>query len=173
MIELFRDTTFGHLVRYITRNRVLQWEEERDPELWKRYLNVEKSANLAKHGQVEPPENDATNNEKLDNAANGEVDDKDRTASDASDASSAGRQVNSVSGVKVDAEKGRDAHMIDWYVAVPLLEACLVDAVYRWGPDDSENPQNWSVPKKVFVTAQIVRRCVLGSCFLSDSLSTM
>lgn len=40
--------------------------------------------------------------------------------------------------MKVDQEKGRDVHIVDWY-----------------GPNDPENPQNWSHYKKFFVTFEI------------------
>jgi DHA1 family multidrug resistance protein-like MFS transporter len=45
------------------------------------------------------------------------------------------RNMNSISGVKIDPEKGKDVAVITWY-----------------GDDDPENPQNWSTSKKVFVT---------------------
>ncbi|KAG8164622.1 hypothetical protein KVR01_004897 [Diaporthe batatas] len=44
-----------------------------------------------------------------------------------------------------DQEKGRDPNIVDWY-----------------GPDDPENPQNWSNAKKFFVTFEI--------CFLTFSV---
>ncbi|KAK9239915.1 major facilitator superfamily domain-containing protein [Lipomyces kononenkoae] len=44
-----------------------------------------------------------------------------------------------------DTEAGKDANLVDWY-----------------GPDDPENPQNWSTGRKIFVMAQL--------CLLTTSL---
>ena len=46
--------------------------------------------------------------------------------------------ISTPSGIKVDPEKGCDLYLVDWY-----------------GPNDPENPQNWSHFKKVFVTFEI------------------
>ena len=55
MTELIRDTVFGHFLRKVTGNKVLLYEEEKDPSLWKKYVHIDKSANVAKHGQTSPP----------------------------------------------------------------------------------------------------------------------
>jgi DHA1 family multidrug resistance protein-like MFS transporter len=55
MKELIRDTVFGHGLRLITRGRVLQYEEDRDPSLWKR-IDKEKSGKMAHHGTTEDEE---------------------------------------------------------------------------------------------------------------------
>lgn len=55
MSELIRDTVLGHLLRYVTGRKVLLYEEEKNPELWKKYVSKEKSANLAVHGETTPP----------------------------------------------------------------------------------------------------------------------
>jgi DHA1 family multidrug resistance protein-like MFS transporter len=85
--DLIRDSPFGHIVRLVTRNKVFQYPEERDPELWKKYVNQEKSGYMAHHGTAEAPEEES---EELQNA-------------------------QGASGVKVDPEKGKDKHVIDWY----------------------------------------------------------
>lgn len=38
MSKWVRDTAFGHTVRLFSGNRVFQYPEERDTELWKRYV---------------------------------------------------------------------------------------------------------------------------------------
>lgn len=53
MAELIRDTTLGKLLRLITGGKVMRYAEERDSELWKRYLNTEKSGRMAHHGTTE------------------------------------------------------------------------------------------------------------------------
>jgi MFS transporter, DHA1 family, multidrug resistance protein len=56
MAELFRDTLAGQLLRLATGRRVLKYPEEIDPSVCDRYLNKEKSANMALHGQTSRPE---------------------------------------------------------------------------------------------------------------------
>lgn len=128
MSDLFRDAPVGQMIRWVTKNRVLQYPEEKDPSIWEQYVNVDMSANMARHGQPTPPED--------------EVDDQShpRHSSESSGRTLQGEDVtiNQASGKPVDPEKGKDITMIDW-----------------WGPTDPENPQNWSTAKKYFVTFQI------------------
>jgi len=49
MLELIRDSAFGHCVRLVTRGKYLQYPEERDPEIWKKYVSHEKSGYAAYH----------------------------------------------------------------------------------------------------------------------------
>jgi DHA1 family multidrug resistance protein-like MFS transporter len=46
MKELFRDTVVGHAVRIITKGKVMSYEEERDPSIWKRYVDKKKSGQM-------------------------------------------------------------------------------------------------------------------------------
>lgn len=114
-----RDTAFGEVVRLITRNRVFKYPEEEDPEHWKNYLNEEKSGWLAYHGQTQPPEN--ASEETLQHAqrmrtGSGQANNgglpRDSTQTDATYIDGT---YNEVSGMKVDPEKGKDKHLIDWY----------------------------------------------------------
>jgi len=132
--DLIRDSPFGHIVRLVTRNKVFQYPEERDPEIWKKYVNREKSGHMAHHGAPEPPQDE-------ENETTHEMAQRDRHLS----ASSSQTQVNEASGVRVDPEKGRDKHVIDWY-----------------GAEDPQNPRNWSRAKKFFVTFEF--------CFLTFSV---
>ena len=52
MPEIFQDSVAGQLLRLVTERRILHYSEERDPSLWQRYLNVQKSANVALHGST-------------------------------------------------------------------------------------------------------------------------
>ncbi|KAL6155532.1 GTPase-activating protein [Exserohilum turcicum] len=139
MTDLIRDSAFGHCVRLVTRRKYLQYPEEKDPEAWKKYVNPEKSGYAAFHGSTEPPSN-AGDLEELRQAQDG----RGREASD-SDSSRTLGGVNGDSGVRIDSEKGRDYHVVDWY-----------------GPDDPQNPRNWSRAKRYFVTFEI--------CFLTFSV---
>ena len=111
LADLIRDSAFGHCVRLITGKKYLQYPEEKDPEYWKRYVNQEKSGYAAYHGSTQPPEN-AGGVPELAHARSI----RSRQGSDASDKSKStlGDGVNEPSGIRVDPEKGRDYHVVDW-----------------------------------------------------------
>ncbi|KAF2722584.1 MFS general substrate transporter [Polychaeton citri CBS 116435] len=151
MTDLVRDTTFGHLVRYVTKNKYLQYPEEADPSIWTRFIDEKKSGYLAHHGTTEPPDDGAslqgiggvrTREDQPDAERSAEQRPiSGRTSSDNSSKTRLGSDtegINNASGIKVDPEKGRDAHIVSWY-----------------GDKDPENPQNWSRPKRFFVTFEI------------------
>ena len=52
MSELIRDTVVGHILRFLTKGRVLQYAEEKDPSLWKQYLDRDQSKNMALYGHT-------------------------------------------------------------------------------------------------------------------------
>ncbi|KAK7900191.1 GTPase-activating protein [Exophiala xenobiotica] len=137
MAQLFRDTVAGQLLRLISGNRLLQYPEERDSSIWQKYLNADKSANMAIHGSTEPPSSE----EKQESGSQPRRDSS--SASTTVDNDNA--LINTLSKTKVDPEKGRDVHIVDWY-----------------GPDDPDNPQNWGRWKKIWVTFEI--------CFLTFSV---
>ena len=58
MAEPMRDTVFGHIVRFVSRGRYFRCIGEKDPSLWKWYLDREGTANIAKfgHHQLSPEE---------------------------------------------------------------------------------------------------------------------
>lgn len=111
MTDLIRDTAFGHLVRFITRGKYLQFAEEADPTVWTRYLDEKKSGYLAYHGSVEPPE-DGFDGAGLEGIRTREAQyslfPPPRLArqQSASSTASTRRPVNEISGVPVDDEKG-------------------------------------------------------------------
>ncbi|KAF5676591.1 MFS DHA1 multidrug resistance [Fusarium heterosporum] len=151
MKDLLRDTIFSHTLRLMTGGKVFKYPEEEDSKLWKKYVHTEKSANMARHGQTEPPED----NERQGRGA------QTRHSSSSSTVVPSRRSegVNEPSGVPVDKEKGKDIHVVDWY-----------------GPDDPENPRNWSRMKRFFVTFEI---CLLtfsvyiGSAIYSAGLQSV
>lgn len=160
MAELIRDTAFGHVLRFVSRGKLLQYEEERDPSLYTRFIDENKSGYLAHHGDTNPPE-DGTEPETLGGVRTRENEFAlEKPANRSQDRRSSSEQtrvgdedanINHVSGVKVDPEKGRDRHLVTW-----------------WGENDPENPQNWSVGKKSFVTFEI---CLLTtSVYIGSSI---
>jgi len=46
MIELIRDTTIGHLMRWVSHGKLLPHAEDVDPTLWRMYISTEKSTTL-------------------------------------------------------------------------------------------------------------------------------
>ena len=46
MTELIRDTAFGHLVRFVSRGKLLQYAEERDPSLYTRFIDEKQNGIL-------------------------------------------------------------------------------------------------------------------------------
>jgi DHA1 family multidrug resistance protein-like MFS transporter len=124
MKELVRDTVVGHLLRSVTRGKVLRFEEERDPSLWKRYVDKEKSGRMAHHGDVEEEkkeeqEGNDTSNENMHEqqragVAEGDTTANTRNSSDTRVGSGEARR-NEVSGVPVDPEKGRDVSIVSWF----------------------------------------------------------
>ncbi|KAG5660904.1 hypothetical protein KAF25_002547 [Fusarium avenaceum] len=129
MKELIRDTIFSHTLRLMTGGKVFKYPEEEDSSLWKKYVHTEKSANMAKYGQVQPPEDSEQQARES------------QTRSSSSSTVVPSRRsegVNGASGHPIDKEKGKDVYVVDWY-----------------GPDDPENPRNWSRIKRFFVTFEI------------------
>lgn len=114
MKELFRDTVTGHAIRFLTKGKVLPYEEERDPSLWKRYIDKEKSGRMAHHGhtgEAEDEEKQEDTNEQQ--PTNGDY--HLRHSSDTQVASPDNARRNEVSGVVIDPEKGRDATIVTWF----------------------------------------------------------
>ncbi|KAK4547242.1 hypothetical protein LTR36_000897 [Oleoguttula mirabilis] len=163
MAELFRDTAFGHVVRFLTGKKYLQYQEEADPSIWTRYIDEKKSGYLAHHGDTNPPEDGTemsgiggvrTRDDQFTLQRPANRTSMARSGSDSSSRTRVGSNnanINEASGIKVDPEKGRDLHIVSWY-----------------GPNDPENPQNWSSAKKVFVTFEI---CLLTtSVYIGSSI---
>lgn len=170
---IFRDTAFGHLLRLATGNRVLRYPEEIDPAECEKYYNYDKTKNMARFGSTQEPAPEKENDEAPttpDNASTTSNKEKEEVEPRRSNSSSRRhtsdpnlsnaeteapmeRQVTNVTGTPVDPEKGRDLTVIDWS-----------------GPNDPENPRNWSTGKKVFVTGLI---CLLTtSVYIGSAIYT-
>ena len=109
--DLVRDSPFGHIVRLVSRGKMMQYPEEKDSNLWKKYVNQEKSGYVARHGDTQPPEE---HDEELAQARGIRSREEGRD-SEASSATQVPDGYNQASGVRIDTEKGKDAHVIDWY----------------------------------------------------------
>ena len=142
--DLIRDSAFGQLVRLATGSRIFYYPEERDNSLYSKYINAEKSSNLARTGTTESKPLNTDGEKRLDSDL--------PTPNDAASPNSSrstladpNALVNVASGTAVDPERGRDGDVVDWF-----------------GPDDPENPMNWNKPKKFWATF-----CI---CFLTFSV---
>ena len=101
MTELVRDTVFGHLLRLITHGKVLAYAEDKDPDLWKKYVHHEMTGRMAHHGHV----GEETQEEK-----ETRIDDQDSSQERSSCRAGSGADRN-VLGDRIDPEKGRDVSM--------------------------------------------------------------
>lgn len=120
--ELIRDTVLGHALRLFSKSKVLPFEEERDPELWRRYIDKEKSGQMAHHGYVGDEQKEEKDEEKSDEDSeaqrqNGQDRSEGNDRRNSSDTSVASQDVrtNETSGVPIDPEKGRDVTIVTWY----------------------------------------------------------
>ena len=104
MTDLIRDTVFGHFVRLITNGRFFQYAEEKDSSLWKQYIDREQTRNMAMVGNPEGMEPD----EKKDQGASSEESSQTR-------AEEQNQLHSTLTGQRVDPEKGRDATMVTWF----------------------------------------------------------
>lgn len=113
MTELIRDTVFGHALRLVTGGKALPYEEERDPSLWKRFIDHEKTGRMAHHGHLEEEEEEKNESGPGDNdgAGNG------RQGSDSAQSpdSNASSRRNQHTGHKIDPEKGKDVNVVGWW----------------------------------------------------------
>lgn len=110
--DLIRDSPFGHIVRLVTRNKVFQYPEERDPELWKKYVHKEKSAHMAHHGNTEAPDEHVPEMQNIQGVRSRE---EAGGRSGRSSTTAVPEGHNEASGMKVDPEKGKDKNVIDWF----------------------------------------------------------
>jgi DHA1 family multidrug resistance protein-like MFS transporter len=131
--DLIRDTAFGQIVRVSTKRKYLQYPEEKDPELWRKWVSEEKSANAARYGAIEPPE-EVESDEKSDDEKGGEGHRNQEQATTDSTATSQTRipddaNVNETSGVKVDPEKGMDKTVIHFLPDDPHVCVICVSVI--------------------------------------------
>lgn len=119
MADLFRETTFGHLVRLVTKKKYFQYQEEIDPSLYKHFIDEKKSGYLAHHGDTNPPEDGAepetlggvrTREGRYELETPPRMSTQNRSSSEQTRVEDG--DVNWVSGVKIDNEKGKDVALV-------------------------------------------------------------
>lgn len=127
MSELIRDTVFGHAVRFITNGRVLQYAEEKDPSLWKQYLDRDQTKSMALYGHPDdqtPEEKQELQSSPVSEAqstanANGNGNLSEATRSETPSPARSGdgeyQLSSTITGQRIDPEKGRDTTMVTWF----------------------------------------------------------
>ena len=130
MSDLFRETIAGQLIRLATGGKFLTYPEERNPSIIEKYINPEKSGNLARFGSTQPKplkkEPEKESEKECENESEKEKEEgvqsplrsRSRNSSDTQverDEQANNVLVNVSSGVQVDPEKGRDGDVVDWY----------------------------------------------------------
>ncbi|KAI8625854.1 MFS transporter [Xylariaceae sp. FL1651] len=152
MKELMRDPFFGHCVRILTNSRFFEYPEEVDSSIWKNYVHLEKPSNIAHYGQTSGPSigggsEQGSEAQIVGQNSRGSTPSQSNGIHDRPSLSATQVDTHVVvhghPGRKIDPEKGKDY--------------CIVD--YE---NPKQNPQNWSTPKKFFVTFEI--------CFLTFSV---
>lgn len=123
MSELIRDTAFGHIVHFVSKGKLLQYAEERDPNLWKLYIHRDQTKNIALHGNTDGQVPDEK--EKRDGADSSEASSRTRHGDEESEyrmnrarTAEEERQYqmsSTVTGQRIDTEKGRDITMVTWF----------------------------------------------------------
>jgi len=115
MAELIRDTIFGHLVRLITKGRVLQYAEERDPSLWKQYIDRDQTKDMALYGNSEGTTPEDTQGKQDADVASPSSEGSSQTHMADADQQEYGQLSSTITGERVDTENGRDTAMVTWY----------------------------------------------------------
>lgn len=103
MAELMRDTLVGDFIRIFSGHKILPYAEEKDPSLWKRYVDHEKTDRMAHHGHIQE-ETEEEQDER-----------RNRRRSSETTAVGEDQPTNLVTGHVIDKEKGRDINVVHWY----------------------------------------------------------
>ena len=123
MTELIRDTVFGHIVRYASKGRLLQYAEERDPKLWKQYIHHEQTENMALYGNTGGPEPDHdkksvapdSSQETSRTRAGNDEDEHEMDRARTAEEERQHQMSSTITGQRIDTEKGRDVTMVTWF----------------------------------------------------------
>lgn len=128
MTELLRDTVFGHFVRFLSRGKHFKFLEERDPSLWHKYIDVEKSAQVARLGHVvygaelrafnaQPvAEYQVGLHQTWADSAPTITGNSSRQPSQGDEISRA-QEINELSGTAVDPEVGKNVNVVEWWAS--------------------------------------------------------
>ncbi|PWY84823.1 MFS general substrate transporter [Aspergillus heteromorphus CBS 117.55] len=139
MSTLIQDSIAGHALRLLSRGRLFRYAEEKDPSLWRRFVNLDKSGRMAETGHPGPePEPDADSGSMTQVPSSRSQRRPPITQYPSQAWSSNGQRYQGMTGATINPEKGRDVNVVDW-----------------WDENDRENPQNWPLWKKTVVTSEI------------------
>ncbi|THX81932.1 putative caffeine resistance protein 5 [Aureobasidium pullulans] len=95
MSDLFRDAPVGQMIRWMTKNKYLQYPEEKDTSMYGKFINREKSGNMARYGQPNPPEDEEKEEKQNDNQDWHDIEFSQRES--------------------CNPEKGKDVNLVDWW----------------------------------------------------------
>jgi MFS transporter, DHA1 family, multidrug resistance protein len=157
MAQMIRDSTVGQFIRFVTRNKVLQYPEEKDgfqvPQHWLDVLNSEVPVDEEKApgGETSPSSS----------AVSAVINDEEKQAADPpADNLSLQRTKSRGETIPYTADRleADEIHEIQKLKSIPIVPKktrdgiILVDWYYS---DDIDNPQNWSNFKRAMVTLVI------------------
>ncbi|RAH81524.1 synaptic vesicle transporter [Aspergillus japonicus CBS 114.51] len=128
MIETIRDTGIGKLVRLFSGGRLLRFPEEEDPSRWTTYVKALE--------EIKPEQSEISG----------------------SDYDSYEEDLEAYGLYTVMSQASRVGRRTSTATSAPALPSSAQGGnptIITWGPDDPENPQNWSIPKKLLVSSQI------------------
>ncbi|KAK5768491.1 GTPase-activating protein [Elasticomyces elasticus] len=143
-MDLIRDTACGHLVRLLTGKRLLKYEEEESPALFRSLYAREDTTH-----DNEPPPSKAN---KVDSPSGSSSIELEKASLDTKKSVPVEQPPPATQLDRDDLEKAKDEFLVEWK------------------PNDPANPLNWSTTKKFFVTFQI---CLLTvSIYTGSSIYT-
>ncbi|KAL9099855.1 MAG: hypothetical protein Q9163_004703 [Psora crenata] len=174
MTDLIRDSIFGQTVRLITGGRVLQYMEEKDPSLWKAYLDRDQTRNMALfgHPELSDEERKGVERKEKDNQtqtsagirspASNNVTPSGDSATTLTQEDKNGHQMHAtLTNQRVDTEKGKDASMVSWFgdkdpeVHIPSVEKSLCTVKLMPVEDANELVHHQEDVTKVFGVSQV------------------
>ena len=124
MTELFRDTPFGHLLRFVSRGKILQYPDEANPSIYSQYLAKKQSDRSSSASGEEKPRDQPAARPQLQNTLSRTeslslYNELSRTHSARSQQQTgAGEQYGSATTTvagDAEGEKGDDPNLVTWY----------------------------------------------------------
>lgn len=157
MLDTFRDSFVGQIIYYASRRRLLQYPEERpDFELPDKYKTKEKKSRQSSVGGAKQKKQ----GEKGSRDASGGDVERGQPDRRTSDDTVVARNESREGGEEREGQEGQegqgsedDAIIVDWY-----------------GPDDPENPKNWSIYKKSMTVALLM--ALTSGVYMGSSIWT-
>lgn len=131
MSELFRETFFGHTVRFFTGNKVLQYPEERTDFVLPAGYSISDSC-ATPQGDGQPSQDAYLSSPGIDEKTAGQ-----------------GRAESA------EASRNSDLTKEKFHTIVPSISEDGTILVDWYSSEDPANPQNWASKKKAFVAMQI------------------